>query len=125
MRRRPQPLMPPRDTSTSMRPADGPSALATFENARDSARASLGASVFGVTAALAAAAGATPRAIPAAGAVAGPWKRLGIPTRPAALSASAARRARLRLRIIMAVPLYRVRLAVKRLGLPHGRETTG
>ena len=40
-----------------MRTTDGPSALATFENARDSARASLGASVFGVTAAPAAAAG--------------------------------------------------------------------
>ena len=49
-------------TSTSMRTTDGPSAFATFENARDSARASLGASVFGVTAAPAAATGATPDA---------------------------------------------------------------
>jgi len=44
-----------------MRTTDGPSAFATFENARDSARASFGASVFGVTAAPAAAAGASQR----------------------------------------------------------------
>jgi len=39
--------MPPRATSTSIRTTEGPSAFATFENARDSARASFGASVFG------------------------------------------------------------------------------
>ena len=47
-----------------MRTTDGPSALATFENARDSARASLGASVLGVTPRLAAAAPARPDAGP-------------------------------------------------------------
>ena len=39
-----------------MRTTDGPSALATFENARDRARASFGASVLGVTAGAAASA---------------------------------------------------------------------
>ena len=51
--RRPGPPPGPRSgrppTSTSIRTTEGPNALATDENARDSAFASLGTSVLGVT----------------------------------------------------------------------------